>query len=456
MHRVHFIGVGGYSMSGLAVALKAQGLVVTGSDARSSARTRLVEAAGIPVAIGHRADNVGSADTVVYTSDVPDDNVERAAAVQRGLRVLHRSEILNHLLTGRRPILITGTAGKTTTTSMTGLILHRAGKDPLILAGGEMRDLDGQTVVLGRGPWVVAETDESDGSFLRYRPEVAVVTNLEPEHLDHYGGRFENLQGAMQRFLETIPGDGIAILGADDAGLRALGATLPVPTATFGFHESSEWRGRDIREDPAGTDFEVVRDGKPIGRGWLPVPGLHNVQNALAAIAASERAGVPIDEALDILRGFVGAKRRFETVGTARGVRIVDDYAHHPSKMRAAVQAAHQLGGSRVVAAFQPQRYMRTAQLWDQFVEVLGDADLTVVSDIYGPPGEPPIDGVTSERLVAAARQAHPGAAIHYAPSLDDVVEWLTVRIQPGDVVLTMGAGDIWRAAQALYRRLAP
>jgi UDP-N-acetylmuramate--alanine ligase len=454
VQHVHFIGVGGYSMSGLALALKARGLEVTGSDARRSDRTEMVERAGIPVYLGHRAEHLGNADTVVYSTDVPPDNVERATAVARGLRVVHRSEVLAWLLEGRRPILVTGTHGKTTTTTMIGLVLRQAGLDPLILVGGEVRDLGGQNAVLGEGPWVVAEADESDGSFLRYYPTVCVVTNLEPEHLEHYGGSFENVVAAVRRFVDRVPPEGLAVLSADDPVLSALRRDLAVPIATFGFRPDADWRATVTAEAGSETRFEVSHRGERRGVVTLPVPGRHNVLNALAATAVADHLGIPLATVSTALERFQGAKRRFQVLARVNGALVVDDYAHHPTELRAALAAARQVTTGRVLAAFQPQRYSRTARLWDGFVDVLAEADLMWVTDVYAPPGETPVPGVTAARLVEEARRRHPGAAIFYAESLETLCDALEAAIQPGDVAITMGAGDIWRVARALASRL--
>jgi UDP-N-acetylmuramate--alanine ligase len=454
VRHVHFIGIGGYSMSGLALALKAEGLWVTGSDARRSDRTDMVEAAGIPVYLGHHADHLGDADTVVYSTDVGPDNVERVAALARGLHVVHRSEILAWLMKNRRPVLVTGTHGKTTTTTMTGLVLRQAGVDPMILVGGEVRDLGGFNVVLGQGPWLVAEADESDGSFLRYHPEVAVVTNLEPEHLEHYGGSFANVVEAVHTFVARVPPHGLAVLGHEDPTLGELRTRLDVPVTTFGFEEGADWQAREVDARADGTRFTVWHGGHAVGHIALPVPGRHNVGNALAATAVAAHLGVSVDQVARALAGFQGAKRRFQVLADVRGILVVDDYAHHPTEIRATLRAARQVTRGRVLAAFQPQRYSRTARLWEGFVEVLGDADMMWVADIYAPPGEAPVPGVSSARLAEEAGRRHPAVPIAYAGSVEAVFRAMASAVQPGDLALTMGAGDIWRAARALAAEL--
>ncbi|MCL8207884.1 MAG: UDP-N-acetylmuramate--L-alanine ligase [Actinomycetia bacterium] len=454
MRRVHFIGIGGYSMSGLALALHAQGIAVTGSDVRPSARTDRLLAAGVPVAFGHRPENLGDADTVVYTTDVPEDNPERRAARDRGLRLLHRSEILAGLLAGRRTILVTGSHGKTTTTSMIGVVLAHAGWDPLVLVGGEVDAFEGANVRLGSGAWAVAEADESDGSLVRYAPTVAVLTNVEPEHLDHYGGSFERLVATLAGFAAKVPPEGLAVLGIDDPRLRRLAETLTGPVATYGLDTAAEWTARILRRDPFGTAFEAWWQGSPLATVRLRVPGRHNVANALAALAVASFLGIAPETAAAALARFGGAHRRFELLAAQDGILVVDDYAHHPTEIRATLAAARQVSRGRVLAVFQPQRYTRTRQLWDGFVEVLGDADSMLVLDVYAPAGETPDPAVSGRRLAEAAASAHPSRRVRYAPGLPWAVDWLEAHARPGDLVLSMGAGDVWRVTHALAARL--
>lgn len=455
MQRVHFIGIGGYSMSGLALALKARGFDVTGSDARSSERTARLVRAGIAVSYGHRAENVGIADTVVFTTDVPETNPERRAAQDHGLSILHRSELLAWLMREHRTVLVTGTHGKTTTTSMIGLILKAAGMDPLILVGGDVSELGNSNVYLGGGPWVVAEADESDGSFLRYQPTVAVVTNVESEHLEHYGGSFDNLVQAMRAFVAKVPNDGLCVLGVDETRRVSIAEACAGSVETYGDVATADWKAQEIRLDPAGTRFLVTYSGRVLGPMTLKVPGRHNVLNALAATAAANFLGVPFATIARALASFGGAKRRFQTLSWVHGIRVVDDYAHHPTEIRATLAAARQVTRGRVLAGFQPQRYSRTEQLWPAFLEVLGGADAMLVTDIYAPAGETPNPSVEAPRLVEEARARHPDAQILYASTLEAMCRWFEDHARPGDTVLTMGAGDIWRVSHALATRLS-
>lgn len=455
MRRVHFIGIGGYSMSGLALALHARGIRVTGSDVKPSARTDRLRAAGVPVTFGHRAENVGDADTVVYTTDVPESNPERQAARERGLRLVHRSEVLAAVLADRRAVLVTGSHGKTTTTSMIGVVLEAAGWDPLVLVGGEVEAFGGANVRLGNGPWAVAEADESDGSLVRYAPTVAVLTNVEPEHLDHYGGSFDRLVDTLAAFAGKVPPEGLVVLGADDARLRALAERVGRPAATYALEAPADWTARIVRQDPFGTTFEARFRDRPAATVRLRVPGRHNVANALAALAVARFLGIPADTAAGALTGFVGAHRRFEMLAAHDGILVVDDYAHHPTEIRATLAAARQVAPGRVLAVFQPQRYSRTRQLWDAFVDVLGDADGMLVTEIYAPAGETADPAVSGRRLAEATARRHPGRRVLYAPGLEWAADWFEAHARPGDLVLSMGAGDVWRVTHALAARLA-
>lgn len=462
MRHVHFIGIGGYSMSGLALALRERGLQVTGSDSRPSDRTERLKALGVPVFYGHDPLHLGGADTVVYNTDVPVDNPERAAAnARQDIAVLHRSEVLAWLMTEKRALCVTGTHGKTTTASMAGLALKASGLDPLIMIGGEVQDLGGTNAYLGAGDWVVAEADESDGSFLRYHPEVAIITNVEPEHLEHYDGKFENVIAAFRTFIEGMPPSGTAIVNADDPVLTAITTSLADPhpfLISFGFSPTADWTLTNVATNALGSYFTAAFRGEPMGSVRLPVPGRHNLYNALGAIAAAHRVGVPLDPVFRQLAHFQGAKRRFQVLSRRYGILVVDDYAHNPTKVRAALDACRQVTTGRILAAFQPQRYSRTEFLWHQFVEVLGDLradDVLFVADIYAPPGEEPRPHVTTARLVQESREQHPGRDIRYAPDLSLLTAWLEDHARPGDTVVTIGAGDIWRVSHALAQRFA-
>ncbi len=453
--RIHFIGIGGYSMSGLALALQAQGALVSGSDHRRSERTLRCEEAGIRVSYGHDAVNIGDATEVVFSTDVPRDNPELAAARERGLRIRHRSEMLAQLIAPRRAVCVTGTHGKTTTTSMVGAILMEAGWDPLVLVGADVADFGNRNVHLGEGGWAVAEADESDGSFLRYAPDVAVVMNLEPEHLEHYGGRFSAVVEAVDRFVGQVVPGGVAVLSAEDPVLAGVAARTATPVLTFG--AGGDVTAEQVVLAPDGSTFDISWRGDPLGTVHLRLPGRHNVDNALAAVAVARHVGVGTELAVRALANFVGARRRFETVALQDGIRIVDDYAVHPTEIRATIQAARQLTPGRVLAVVQPHRTERVQNLWPEFQDVLAEADVTFVTDVYIPPGTAaPADGADglARRLATAGRARRPGAHIEYSGSVDATIARLLKEMRSGDTILALGAGDVSRLASTLGERV--
>lgn len=443
-------------MSGLAKVWFQLGRSVTGSDARASSRTQHLQDLGIPVQIGHDPAHVDDAGAVVVTTDVPEDNPELLAARRRGLPVLHRSEVLASFLNSGRGVAVTGTHGKTSTTSMIGLIFERAGFDPTIFVGGELPGIGG-TGKLGRGQHVVAEACESDGTFLRYHPWITVVTNLEPEHLEHYGGQFTNLVQAFEHYLSQVQLDGRAILCGDDPILRQLAGPIRSRALLYGFGPGNDLVASDLKVEPgrgSGTSFSVTRGGKLLGRAYLTVPGRHMVLNALAAIAVALEVGIPFPLSAEVLAGFGNARRRFQVVGTDGGIRVVDDYAHHPTEIKATLAAARDLTQGRVIAVFQPQRYVRTSNLLYEFSQAFSLADRLLLTEIYSPPGEPPIPGVSSAVLADLIRQRD-GREVELIPDKERIVERCLELARPGDTVLVMGAGDIWTAAVELSRRLA-
>jgi UDP-N-acetylmuramate--alanine ligase len=451
MRHVHFIGIGGYSMSGLAILMQQMGVEVSGSDMNRSSRTERLQRAGITLYYGHEASQIGDADVVVYTTDVPSDNPERVKAVHDGRLLWHRSELLSYILNQYQTILVGGTAGKTTTSTMIGRILAEAGLDPTVLIGGEVAYFSGN-VRRGHGRLAVAEADESDGSFLRYRPWIAVATNVEPEHLEHYAGSFDRLKAAFFQFLNQVPLGGLAVLGQDSAELSAMRDGLikdGVAVKTYGLDAAADVQARAIVRTVDGTQFVVWADGGVVAEVILPIPGLHNVQNALAAMTACHHAGVSFEESARILGRFENAARRFQRIFDDGRILVVDDYAHHPIKVMAALAAARQVTRGRVVALFQPQRYVRTQNLWEGFVHAFKDADEVYLTEIYSPPGEDPIAGISGLRLADEVRQVHPGP-VHFVADMRCLPEMLLRGLGSGDTVITMGAGNVYQVAYAL------
>lgn len=452
MQYFHFVGIGGYGMSGLARVLAGMGYRVTGSDLKESERTRRLADLGLDIAIGHRTENLGHPDAVVFSTDVPPDNVELRAAAQQGIPVLHRSEVLAKLLNSRFGIAVTGTHGKTTTSAMIALLLEKGGLDPTVVLGGEVDDFEGNAK-LGHSEFLVAEACESDGSFRRYTPRVSVVTNIEKEHLDHYSGDFNAVVEAFRCFIFRTKPEGAVIVCADDPLLPDLAAGFP-RGITYGLHGGAEIAARNLRHNGRGYDFELWRRGVPLGELRLKVPGRHNVSNALAAMAVGLEVGLEVPLMEQVLAGFAGAKRRYQVLASSRsGPTVVDDYAHHPTEIKATLRAARERAQQRVIAVFQPQRYVRTHLLMQEFSQAFGDADEIILAEIYSPPGENPIPGVSSQVLADLIRRQ--GGTVSFFPEKAEIVDYLLENAAAGDTVVTMGAGDIWTVAHDLAGKLA-
>ena len=447
--RVHLIGIGGSGMSGLARILLERGHPVSGSDLRGGRACAELTAMGATVHVGHDAAHVDGADVVAVSSAVPAANPELVRARELGLEVLHRSELLAALMTGRRALLVAGTHGKTTTTSMATVCLQHAGLDPSFAIGGSLES--GASAHDGTGGVFVAEADESDRSFLSYTPDLAIVTNVELDHHDAYGSLDETLD-AFAAFLARRGAGAPAVLCADDAGAMALRARAAGVVVTYGLAADADARIEDVALDPGGSRFTLVHEGVRLGPIVLRVPGLHNVRNAAAAIVAARWAGAPDEGLGGSLADFAGAARRFQRLGERDGVRLIDDYAHHPTEITATLAAARQAyPGARLVAAFQPHRYSRTAALGAELGAALADADVVVVTDVYAA-GEAAVPGVDGRLVSAAARAA--GAEAHDVASAGDVPAALVRLVRPGDVVLTLGAGDITEAGPVFLRLL--
>jgi UDP-N-acetylmuramate--alanine ligase len=445
---VHFVGIGGIGMSGIAEVLLTLGYEVSGSDLRASETTRRLESLGGRVRIGHDAIHVGHADVVVVSSAVRPDNPEVTAAHARHVPVIPRAEMLAELMRMKYGVAVAGSHGKTTTTSLVAHVLGHAGLDPTVVIGGKVNAL-GAGARLGQGEYLVAEADESDGTFLHLSPTIAVVTNIDREHLDHYRD-FGALRDAFARFVERVPFWGLAVLCVDHPEVRAMQRDLERRHVSYGLTEDASFSARRLRHDGLETRFDVVRDGSTLGSVSLHMPGAHNVQNALAAFAVAEELEVPFDVVRDALAAFRGVDRRFTVRGEGRGVLVVDDYGHHPEEIRATLAAARAAFSRRLVVAFQPHRYTRTRDLWREFVDVFGGADALAVVPVYAA-GEEPIAGVDSPALVRDLVAA--GRPAEFVPRAE-IVPWLAARARPGDLVLLLGAGDIGQAAAELLGRL--
>lgn len=453
IHKIHFIGVGGAGMSALARILLDQGYQVSGSDQKASVIAQKLAERGAKIFEGHDAANVKGAEAVVVSSAIPEDNVEVRAAADMGLRRLHRSDVNAALLNAAKGIAVAGAHGKTTTTSMIGLILEHGGVDPTIIIGGQVDYLADGNARLGKGEYLVSEADESDGSFLKLLPHIAVVTNVENDHMDHYG-TMDNIKKAFRQFLEnTDEKTGTCVLCAENENLREIAKGLSRRVVFYGTSEGADYRAVNIAPAGAGVAFDVEKDGKTLARVRLNIPGRHNVLNALGSIVTGILCGVSPEKAAEALTLFHGAKRRFETKGRAEGVWIVDDYAHHPTEIAVTLKAARQTNPKRLICAFQPHRYSRTQLLQKEFGGAFEDADLLILTDIYSA-GEPAIPGVNGETILNAVKAAT-GQKTTYVKSRADVAPYLETIVRDGDLVLTMGAGDIYRTGEELLALLS-
>jgi len=451
--RVHLVGVGGAGMSGIARVLLARGVPVSGSDAKDSRGLEALRALGADVHVGHDAEHVAGAETVVVSSAIRETNPELAAARAHGLRVLRRAEALAELLVGHRAVAVAGTHGKTTTTSMLTVAAQHCGVDPSFAIGGDLNEA-GSNAHQGTGDLFVVEADESDGSFLAYHPFAAVVTNVEADHLDHYGDA-ESVHAAFVSFVRTVDPLGFVVLCADDPGAVRLAAEARaegVDVQTYGTAEEADLRLVDLVSEGGGSTYQaVLRAGGPVGTVRLQVAGAHLARNSAAALLTGLGLGLPADLLVEGLGQFSGVRRRMELKGSAGGVRVYDDYAHHPTEVRAQLTAARGMtAGGRLVAVFQPHMYSRTAAFADGFGEALALADEVVVMDVYGA-REDPVPGVTG----ALVAERVPHGRVLFEPSWSAVPAAVVARCAPGDLVVTLGAGDVTQIGPEVLRLLA-
>jgi UDP-N-acetylmuramate--alanine ligase len=449
--RVHFVGIGGSGMSGIAELLANLGFVVSGSDARRSDVTTRLEQRGVATFEGHSAGQVGDADVVVFSSAVKATNPEIVEARRRGIPVIPRAEMLAELMRFRSAIVVAGSHGKTTTTSMIAVTLEKAGLDPTAVIGGRL-SVFGSNARLGSGEYMVAEADESDRSFLLLWPAIAVMTNIDHEHMESYRS-FEELQQAFADFGNKVPFYGAVVACADDPNLAPVLPRLTRRVITYGLDNmDAHVTGRDVDLGAFGGRCVVHRGDRCLGELELALPGRHNLQNGLAVVAVADRVGVAFTTVAGALRDFQGAERRFERHGEAGGVLVIDDYGHHPTEIAAVLAAARVTLGRRLIVAFQPHRYTRTQALMEAFGPALREADEIVLTDIYAA-GEEPIHGVTVEALAESIRRGS-GRPVRVAPTLDAVVAALVAAARPGDAVITLGAGSIGTVPKLLTAAL--
>lgn len=444
LSRVHFIGIGGIGMCGLAELLHNMGATVTGSDLAEGAQVQRLKSLGIGVAIGHKAQNIGDVDVVVYSSAVRANNAEFVEALRKKIPLIRRAEALAELMSLKRGIAIAGSHGKTTTTSITSSLFLTAGLDPTIIVGGRLEHIQA-TAQLGAGEWLIAEADESDGSFTRLAPEVVIITNIDDDHLDHYI-TFENLQKAFMDFASRIPFYGSVILCGDDVETLSLFRNFGKRVLAYGFRDHN-----DYVLSFHGSHWSVAHEGKKLVDWTFPMPGEHNALNSLAAMIAADQAGIPWEQSAKIISGFKGVDRRFQSKGEAKGVTFYDDYGHHPTEVRFALKAIKQkYKNNKVHVVFQPHRYSRTEICWQDFLTAFDLADELYILDIYAA-GETAITGVSSERLVSEITHGQK----HYLRREQNMsLEQLQPRLKSGDVVLTLGAGDVVKMGERLIENL--
>ncbi len=452
IRKIHFVGIGGIGMSGIAEVLLNLGYQVSGSDLRESEITRRLVGLGGEIAYGHRAENLTEVDVVVTSTAVRADNPEVVEARERLIPVIPRAEMLAELMRMKYGVAIAGTHGKTTTTSMVSTILSHGGIDPTIVIGGKLNTL-GSNAKLGQGKFLVAEADESDGSFLKLSPTIAVVTNIDEDHLDHYTGGLDQIKDAFVEFINKVPFYGLAVLCLDNGNVADVIPRVQKRFVTYGLSTQADFRATDVRLSGLDTSFVAHYQGERLGEIAFRMPGAHNVLNALATVAVAMELGLPFAAIQEGFGLFGGVGRRFQVKAEVAGVMVVDDYGHHPTEIRATLAAAK--GGfpdRRLVVVFQPHRYTRTRDLFDEFVKAFYDADLLVLTDIYAA-GEEPIAGITGEALFREVKR-HGQKEVSFVADREALPGHLLSEVRPGDIVLTLGAGNVWQAGEQLAQLL--
>jgi len=454
VRKIHLVGIGGAGMSGIAELLLNLGYQVSGSDLKKTEITERLKNLGGKIFYGHKPEQVGDAEVVVVSSAVREDNPEVLEARRRKIPVIPRAEMLAELMRLKHGIAVAGSHGKTTVTSMIATVLNQAGLDPTAVIGGKL-DSFGSGARLGESDLMVVEADESDGSFLKLRPVIAVVTNIDREHLDHYGD-FENLRQSFLHFLNEVPFYGLNVLGIDCPVVRGLVGELERRYITYGEAKDADLRAVEIYPEKTGCSFEVVYQGENLGKITLGMPGRHNAVNALSAIAVGFELGVDFETSARSLTGFKGVQRRLEFKGEAEGIVVIDDYGHHPREIEATLKAVKEWKfkngtsyAQRTVCVFQPHRYTRTKLLLEEFPPAFDLAEVLVLTEIY-PAGESPISGITGEKLFLKVKEHREkkGLKTWFFPSFEEILFWLKNQLKPGDLLLTLGAGNIWQIAE--------
>lgn len=444
---VHLVGIGGAGMSGIAEVLRNLGYDVRGSDLKETETTKRLRTLGINIVIGHDARNVSGAHLVVISSAVPDDNPEVLAARKQSIPAIGRAEMLAEIARLKQSILIAGAHGKTTTTSLIASVLAHAGLDPTVVIGGKLKAI-GSHAKLGHGDFFVAEADESDGSFLKLSPIIAVVTNIDREHMDFFK-TVDELKGAFLAFINKVPFYGLSILCRDNEYIRGLLLEVKRRFLTYGLNEEADLRARDVRLEGVKVRFEAVLKGISLGIFEVPLPGLHSVCNSLAAILVADELGLDMDSVRDALQNFSGVQRRFEFKGETGGIKVFDDYGHHPTEIIATLRAAREVMAGRLVVLFQPHRYTRTRDLLEDFYTAFSDADKVILMDIY-PAGEKPLNGINSQVLLKGIKDR--GKDIEYIKDRKEILNYLGKELKAKDMLLTLGAGDVWRIGEEFLK----
>ncbi len=439
IHKIHLIGIAGSGMRAIANILISQGFDVSGSDIQESAVTERFRKMGATIHIGHNAEYVNGVDAVVRSTAIHEDNPELVAAKAQHIPILHRSDIVKAVLDITKGIAVAGAHGKTTTTSMLGQIFVEAGLDPTVIIGGEVDYLGGSSQ-WGQGEYSIAEADESDGSFLKLNPHEIVITNIENDHMDHYG-TMENLLVAFGEFVGKLPDIGVAVVCGDNSNIQQIMTQVDRQFITYGLESSNEYTVQNIRYEKGILVYDAYHTSEHIATVRLKVPGTHNALNSLGALVMAIRCGIPVEVAVAGLAKFTGAKRRFETKGHSHDVWVVDDYAHHPTEIAATLGAAKALESHRVVCVFQPHRFTRTNLLLKEFGQAFQKADVLFITDIYSA-GEDPIEGIDGQSIPKMV-EATTGQTVHYIANVEDVPQVVKAVLQPNDLVITMGAGSI-------------
>jgi UDP-N-acetylmuramate--alanine ligase len=437
-------------MSGIAEVLLNLGYEVSGSDNRESEITRRLEQLGARVYYQHRRKNIKGAEVVVVSAAIKEGNPEIQEAAERIIPVIPRAEMLAELMRMKYGVAVAGTHGKTTTTSLIATVLAHGGLDPTVVIGGKLNSI-GSSAKLGQGDFLVAEADESDGSFLKLLPTIAVVTNIDPEHLDYYQG-IDQIKETFLQFIHKIPFFGLAVLCLDHENVQSLIPRLKKRFTTYGLSSQADFQAKDMSFDGPYTSFELVHRGKRLGRLTIQMPGIHNVYNVLATVATAFELDVDFKTVREALADFSGIQRRFQLKGEVGDVLVFDDYGHHPTEIKATLRAAKAGWKRRIVVLFQPHRYTRTKALFDEFLTAFYEADVVVITDIY-PAGEAEIEGVNSRNLFEGIRE-HGHKDVHYLSDRGEILQYLSTAIVPGDLVITLGAGDIHRVGEDLIEEL--